>query len=1367
MANVEEIEKDIEVLWELLDVTMGILDELSLMYITIDDQDGKKAISVEADSFESEVNACICKAQTVITESMLAKASQSEQASQGVSVEVNSSPTPQASELNSSSISENNGQFQSRLKPLKLPVFDGNKTKFEDFWALFISLVDGNSEAPNVKMARLRQSLTGVALQAIQGLGVSQPEYEEAKEILKAKYGGQRRQLQAYMDQLETMAPLKGSDIKGFERFSDLVRISVVKLQAEGRESELGAGTFHSLLVKKLTEKQVESYSRWLADQKLERSVLNLRDWLKEEVRIRVEAAEMVRGVVEREEGKVDGNRGRFGAKGNGRSYFGGSGSRVGDEKPPCSFCAGNHGVWTCRKFQGLNAEARWNVAKEKHLCFRCLGSDHQGKLCSRSKTCGIDGCKRNHHTLLHDTPLAKQSEDKTGEDPGEGATKHTHSSVNKGKKTETYSLRTVPVWLKANKRKVKVNAILDDASNETFLNEEVAGVLGLCEPFQTVKVHVLNNEVETFQSMPVKLTIESVDGQFAKEISVKTCPKKVTGNYVVEDWSQSKDNWEHLRNCEFAKPAKDGMIDLLIGVDNVDLHYCRADIRGEKGGPVARLGPLGWTCIGAPDTSVARTHVIRTLFSRDPLNSQSPCCDVDQSLKRFWEVETCGSEITPPEVYTEEEKAALAKVKESLSYDTTTHRYTVGVPWKPDRPKLPDNREQAISRLCNTERRLKKDEFIQEEYRKTIESYIEKGYLKRVSEEDTPPPEVWYLHHFPVVRMDKTTTKVRIVFDCSAKMDGVSLNDTIYAGPKLQQELFDVLIRFRQNPVALACDIKEMYLQVEIEEKDRPMFRMLWRDCDGDRDPEVLEFSRVVFGKNAAPMECLFVAQENARRNQSSYPMAAETVLKSTYMDDSMDSVETEEDGIELCHQLKELWSLAGMQARKWVSNSPKVIAATPEEDRATKVSLQDNQDPVIKALGLSWESEEDVLSISTADVPPDLPLTKRNVLKKIAAVFDPLGFVSPFVVTAKILLQELWTRGYDWDDQILDEIGERILRWFQQLGSLESVRIPRCLRRAQKILTRKIITFVDASIQAYGAVVYLLCEYEDGTLSCRLIASKSKVAPLKPITVPRLELMGAILGLRLTQNICRVLQIPVQSVLFFSDSKDVLWWIRGRGRDFRSFVANRVGEIQMATEPCQWQYVPTTQNPADLCTRGATPSELQESSLWWQGPVWLLEDSANWPKMEVDCRPSQLRERKTVKEDVLGENEKSTLASYRDTGQHQETTEEWRLSPKRFSSWIRLVRLHARVRRVIHNMHNPRERQNSKELLPKKSEMLKKISSKEHSEKPLATSMMRWKRKSQSNRVSCQSLIQCLTNKVSCVQIVVCVIPNIFPMM
>ena len=186
-------------------------------------------------------------------------------------------------------------------------------------------------------------------------------------------------------------------------------------------------------------------------------------------------------------------------------------------------------------------------------------------------------------------------------------------------------------------------------------------------------------------------------------------------------------------------------------------------------------------------------------------------------------------------------------------------------------------------------------------EYAQTIQAYVEKGYLRKVQPDEESPPEVWYLPHFPIVCMDKTTTKVRIVFDCSAKTDGVSLNDVIYAGPKLQIDLFDVLIRFRRNPVALACDIKEMYLQVEIEESDWPYFRILWRDFDTSHEPDVYDFSRVVFGKNSAPMESQFVAQENAGKHQEEYPLAAETVLKSTYMDDSLDSVETVGDGIQL----------------------------------------------------------------------------------------------------------------------------------------------------------------------------------------------------------------------------------------------------------------------------------------------------------------------------------------------------------------------------------------------------------------------------------------------------------------------------------
>jgi hypothetical protein len=274
--------------------------------------------------------------------------------------------------------------INSRLKQLKIPTFDGDKTKFEEYWGLFQSLVDMSMEPISLKMARLRQSLSGRALESIRGLGVTAPEYEEAKEILKSKYGGQRRQLRAYLDELEKMAALNNKDVRGFEKFADLVRVTVVKLKAEGKDGELGDGTLHSLLVKKLTERLLESYTRWLSENSKERSVISLRDWLREEVAIRVEAVEMAYGLDNEDEVPYKGRITKDGGIGKKRSLFSGSGdprkrNQEGDpdwkRKPPCEFCGGStHGIWSCRSFQQKPVETRWGVAKEKQLCFSLLG---------------------------------------------------------------------------------------------------------------------------------------------------------------------------------------------------------------------------------------------------------------------------------------------------------------------------------------------------------------------------------------------------------------------------------------------------------------------------------------------------------------------------------------------------------------------------------------------------------------------------------------------------------------------------------------------------------------------------------------------------------------------------------------------------------------------------------------------------------------------------------------------------------------------------------------------------------------------------------------------------------------------------------
>ena len=213
-----------------------------------------------------------------------------------------------------------------------------------------------------------------------------------------------------------------------------------------------------------------------------------------------------------------------------------------------------------------------------------------------------------------------------------------------------------------------------------------------------------------------------------------------------------------------------------------------------------------------------------------------------------------------------------------------------------------------ALNCLQCTEKKLKRCPWLGEAYKTVFQSYQDKGYINKVPRDEGKPVQVWYLPHFPLLRPDKSTTKTRIVFDASAKFNDVSLNDIVLQRPKLQSDLFALLLRFRRDPVALMCDIKEMYLQIKLKPEDQPYHRFVWWDLETDREPDVFEFNRVVFGVDSSPFQVQFVDQEDARRHQSIFPLAAETVLKSTCMDDSMDSVPSVKTAVELYSQLSQL---------------------------------------------------------------------------------------------------------------------------------------------------------------------------------------------------------------------------------------------------------------------------------------------------------------------------------------------------------------------------------------------------------------------------------------------------------------------------
>ena len=227
-----------------------------------------------------------------------------------------------------------------------------------------------------------------------------------------------------------------------------------------------------------------------------------------------------------------------------------------------------------------------------------------------------------------------------------------------------------------------------------------------------------------------------------------------------------------------------------------------------------------------------------------------------------------------------------------------------------------------------------------------------------------------WFLPHFPVLRPDKATTKTCEVFVASAKYEGISLNYQKYQGLKLQNELFNVLLRFRKYPIGLICDIAEIYLRIGLVKNDRPFHKFLWQDLDTDKPPDRYEFNRVVFGVNSSPFQAQYAVQQYAKTYSDSYPLATETILKSTYIDDRTDSVLTEEKGIELYHQLNAIWDKARMHAQKWQSDSEIELQKIPVEDQAAEVNLEAGSLPATKTLGLIWVAKEDTFTFEVSQI-------------------------------------------------------------------------------------------------------------------------------------------------------------------------------------------------------------------------------------------------------------------------------------------------------------------------------------------------------------------------------------------------------------
>jgi hypothetical protein len=595
--------------------------------------------------------------------------------------------------------------------------------------------------------------------------------------------------------------------------------------------------------------------------------------------------------------------------------------------------------------------------------------------------------------------------------------------------------------------------------------------------------------------------------------------------------------------------------------------------------------------------------------------------------LSWFWETEHIG--ILPEE----QEPSLLQIFEEKIQFDEQIGRYKVELPCDTKLMEvLPDNYHICEVRLQSLLEKLNKpcNKGLLESYNEIFKSQEQQGIIEEVNSNINTPTVVHYLPHHCVIKKDKSSSAVRVVYDGSAKLHkkAISLNKCLHAGPSLVNNLASVLLRFRMFKVGVVADIRKAFLQISLAEDDRDVTRFLWRKDGNLNNPITLyRFNRVPFGLTSSPFLLHATILHHLRQYQERYPVTVPKLLESFYVDDMVTGADTEEETVQLVNEGDTIMKEANMELTKWNTSSPNVINKSNVPD--TELS----NESTIKVLGIKWNKDSDELAYATEnviDLAETLKPSKRTVLRVVSKVYDPLGPIAPFLVTAKILLQRLCKMKLAWDDSLPAEIIREWRSWMDGLHLLKLFSHPRCINQNPRS-DMELVGFCDASKSAYAAVIYIRSS-TNHEVNTNFIMARCRVAPMKPLTIPRLELLGAVLLVRLMSAVLEFLsQWTFHRVTYYSDSSNVLYWIAGE-KIWNNYITKRLDEIHSLSRKEQWYHCPGEDNPADLPTRGITMEHLSASSKWFHGPSWLAEITYT-PNRKIKLLPSQeclLEERK-----------------------------------------------------------------------------------------------------------------------------------------
>ncbi|XP_055714261.1 uncharacterized protein LOC129808509 [Phlebotomus papatasi] len=1091
-----------------------------------------------------------------------------------------------------SAIKGQGGGSKSKLPQLEIPTFSGEYTEWQSFYDKFVSTVHSNKDLSNVdKFTYLSGALSGVAASALKHLPATDTNYEKALTILQKRFNKPKNTVAEFMKIFYGQPKLPQTDSKRlramFNAFEEVTHGLEVMQQLTHDPFMI-----HSAL------KVVDPETRTLWFNEISESPcvtwLQFREFL-EKICDALEM-ETSSGTADKPT-KIPPAPKQDPAKSK-SSLVATAKDREGSAA--CVFCKQSHRVFECPKFLSAKPTLRRNMVHNHKFCWNCLRPQHFLKECTAE---GCRRCHQRHNTLLHDGYVENpESEVRTdgsktypcstsdtsdpsskncyttprgtnrlipsstsGSQPGTSQSKFTvgltsmHAIQSQQVLLPTIQILVYDVWGRLH----KCRALVDSCSQPNCITRNFAQKLALPMKRSEQSINGLGLS-ELGSSQAVTITINSQYEPFSMRLDCVVL-ERITDNqpsaFVDSGTLRIPPNLR-LADPNFNKPGK---IDLLLGavafMEALRSHH----ISGSSSFLETVFGYIvAGECPGMPQTTL-QSHLATCLCATQPQDA------LQSQLEKFWLVEEVNE---GQNILSAEEK----KCEEHFQLHTTRNgngRFTVSLTTRDNLQQLGESRDIAEKRFKCVERRLQKDSNLYVQYREFMKQYELLGHMRLLPPDYTSPQPAVYLCHHPVIK-ESTSTPVRVVFDASARTkSGQSLNSVLMVGGKTQDDIFDILLRYWQHNIVLRADVQKMYRQIEVCDQDQNLQRIVWRESAQEPLKTYL-LKTVTYGTACAPFLATRCLKQLAIEEQKSFPLAAKATERDFYVDDVLTGASTVEETKQLQTQLDQMMSRGGFKLKKWTSNSPEVLKQIPEDGQEYSSTLNLDLEGNVKTLGLYWNPTTDAFRFTGSEVSS--AVTKRSILSDMARIYDPLGFLSPIVITAKILLQSLWKVKADWDSRLNEEV---IHKWQEYQMNINQV-----------------------VSQAYAASLYVRTIDSDNAVHTHLLCSKTKVTPLKQVSLPRLELCAAQLGARLLKKVMNALTISINEIHAFSDSMIVLHWVPGEPQRWKTFVGNRVAHIQGIVPPEHWHHVKSEDNPADMASRGVSAEALISDSVWWHGP-------------------------------------------------------------------------------------------------------------------------------------------------------------------